>query len=128
MFNSNAPAQGGLLISEPFMLDLNFERYVVVLCEHNAEGTRGFVLNQRSSLLLSDVFDGVKGDEFPVYIGGPVHSNALSFPHRAMDKIGAGTPTAEDLYWGGDFERLMMLIDEHLITPDEVKFFVGYSG
>lgn len=128
MFNSNAPAQGVLLISEPFMLDPNFERSVVVLCEHNEEGTLGLVLNQRSSLVLSDVFDGVKGGEFPVYIGGPVQSNALFFLHRAMDKIGAGTPIAEGLYWGGDFERLMMLIDEHLITPDEVKFFLGYSG
>lgn len=128
MFNSNAPTQGALLISEPFMLDPNFERSVVMLCEHNDEGTLGLVLNQRSNLLLSDVLDGVRSDKFPLYIGGPVQANALFFLHKSFDKLTSGTQISEDVYWGGDFDRLLVLIEENLIEPEEVKFFLGYSG
>jgi putative transcriptional regulator len=32
------------------------------------------------------------------------------------------------LYWGGDFEKLKMLIEEGMILPGEIRFLVGYSG
>ena len=80
MFNEHTPKQGSLLLSEPFMLDPNFERSVVLLCEHNEDGTVGMVLNHRSQLLLSDVMD-VEVVDFPLYIGGPVQNNAIFFLH-----------------------------------------------
>lgn len=128
MFNSNTPVQGSLLISEPFMLDPNFERSVILLCEHNEEGTLGLVLNQPSNLILSDLLEDMQNERFGLYFGGPVESNGLFFLHRAYDKLLSGTAIYEDIYWGGDFERLLLLINEGLVQPDEVKFFLGYSG
>lgn len=128
MFNANTPIQGSLLISEPFMLDPNFERSVVMLCEHNDDGTLGLILNHRSNLLLPDIIEGVRNENFPLHVGGPVQSNALFFLHRAYDKLSSGTQIGPDLYWGGDFERLLLLIEENLIEPEDVKFFLGYSG
>ena len=32
------------------------------------------------------------------------------------------------MYWGGDFEKLKFLIEQELIKPDDIQFFVGYSG
>src|SRR5690606_41824854 len=55
MINKIPPKVKSLLISEPFMLDPNFTRSVVLICEHNEEGTLGLVLNQPSNLLLEDV-------------------------------------------------------------------------
>lgn len=128
-FNELMPKTGSLLLSEPFMLDPNFERAVVLICDHNIiEGTVGFVLNQPAHINLSDAIEDVKTKEFPIYIGGPVHVNALFFIHRAYDKHLGGTKITENLYWGGDFDRLMLLIKEDLISPEEVKLFVGYSG
>ncbi|MDQ3393034.1 MAG: YqgE/AlgH family protein, partial [Bacteroidota bacterium] len=40
------PQKGRLLISEPFLPDPNFERTVILLCEHNDQGSFGFVLNK----------------------------------------------------------------------------------
>ena len=37
---------GRILISEPFLSDPNFTRTVILLTEHNEEGSLGFVLNQ----------------------------------------------------------------------------------
>ncbi|NGM61997.1 YqgE/AlgH family protein [Sphingobacterium sp. SGG-5] len=128
MFNSNTPVQGSLLVSEPFMLDPNFERSVVMLCEHNEDGTVGLVLNHQSTLLLSDLSDDIQNEKFKLYFGGPVQSNALFFLHRAYDRLLSGTKVYQDVYWGGDFERLVFLINEDLIQPEEIKFFLGYSG
>ena len=128
MFNENKPVQGALLLSEPFMLDPNFERSVVLLCEHNEDGTVGLVLNHLSHLLLSDIIDEVQNEDFPIYLGGPVNSSSLFFLHRANDKITDGTHIVDDIYWGGDFDKLLLLINENLIDSSEIKFFLGYSG
>lgn len=129
MFSELEPTKGSLLLSEPFMLDQNFERSVVLLCEHDEEsGTVGLILNHPSVMLLSDIWDGVDNMEFPVYIGGPVEQNALFFVHKAYDKLRSGTPISQDMYWGGDFEKLVDLINGQLISPEEVKVLLGYSG
>lgn len=128
MFNNQKPTEGNLLISEPFMLDPTFERSVIMLCEHTEEGSVGLVLNHRSHLLLSDIFGEIKSEEFPLYLGGPVNNSALYFLHKMNDILPGGINIYEDIYWGGDFEKLIYLINENLINPNDVKFFLGYSG
>jgi len=32
------------------------------------------------------------------------------------------------VYWGGDFEKLKFLVNSKLIKPENIKFFIGYSG
>lgn len=128
MFNQNTPAQGSLLVSEPFMLDPNFERSVVMLCEYNQEGTVGLVLNHRSNLLISDIIEDITNENFPLYIGGPVQNDALFFLHGIPEKITGGTLIGKNLFWGGDLEQIIFLINEQLIRPQDIKFFIGYSG
>ncbi|WP_449440424.1 YqgE/AlgH family protein [Pedobacter steynii] len=55
MLSRLEPSVGKLLISEPFLMDPNFKRSVVLITEHENEGTIGFILNQRSALVLSDL-------------------------------------------------------------------------
>ena len=43
--NNEKPEKGSVLISDPFLNDPYYGRSVVVLCEHNQDGTFGFVLN-----------------------------------------------------------------------------------
>ena len=129
MFNSDYPKQGSLLISEPFMLDPGFERSVVVICEHNANGTVGVILNQRSELLLSDVVDLKHYDTpIPLYIGGPVENDCVFFIHRAIEKLQDGALIYNDVYLGRDFDLAIDMINEGVLSMDEIKFFLGYSG
>ena len=127
MFNAHIPKQGSLLISEPFMLDPTFERSVVLLCEHNSDGTVGMILNHRSEFSLADVMNMDVAD-FPLYIGGPVQNNAVFFLHRAFEKLCNGTHIYDDIYWGGDFEQAILMINEGILSTNEIKFFLGYSG
>lgn len=128
MLNQVPPKTGSLLISEPFMMDPNFKRSVVLLSEHTDEGTVGYVLNQKSDFLVKDLVPDFEGADYPVYVGGPVGNDTLHFIHRCYDRMNSGTEIAHGIYWGGNFETLKLLINGGQVREDEVMFFVGYSG
>ena len=127
-FKSVQPGRGDLLISEPYLPDPNFERSVILLCEHNDDGSFGFVLNQQSRLSLAEVIDDAPDAELPLFIGGPVQQDTLHFIHRSHHLKEESKQIGEDIYWGGDFEKLLFLFDTNQITADEVRIFIGYSG
>jgi len=121
------PAAGRFLISEPFMSDENFQRTVVLLVEHNEQGSLGFVLNRPLSVPISEVVADLPMAHATVCLGGPVEQNTLHYLHRRGDLTGARR-VAEGLYWSGDFEELKGWARQGRIHPDDILFFVGYSG
>ena len=69
-----------LLVALPSLDDPNFARSVVLLCQHDAGGAMGIVVNRASEYCLGEVLSQVGlhgGDESlrgqPVLGGGPVH-------------------------------------------------------
>jgi len=128
MLNNIKPKTGRLLISEPFMVDPNFKRSVVLLTEHGEDGTVGYILNQVGDLLLKDVIQDLWAADNQIYFGGPVASDTLHFIHRAYDKLQSGEEIGNGIYWGGNFETLKILINTNAIDENEIKFFMGYSG
>jgi putative transcriptional regulator len=130
MLNSNKPKVGSLLISEPFMMDPNFQRSVLLLTQHDQEGTIGYVLNQPTSLLLSDVLHGFpEGEPFPLYFGGPVAQDSIHFIHHYPQLWDSAEAIDQNgLFWGGDFEALKQHIRLGTVKKEDIKFFIGYSG
>lgn len=125
--NKIKPEKGKLLISEPFLPDPNFERTVVLLCEHNEEGSFGFVLNKPSILKINEVVEETANLKNTVYIGGPVQQDTLHFIHRNL-AINNAIEIADHVYWGGDFEHLILLCDTNQVSSADIRFFLGYSG
>lgn len=128
MLSKITPKAGNLLISEPFMLDDNFKRSVVLLTESSEEGEIGYILNFKSNLLLKDIFQDCWDASFQIFIGGPVAPDTLNFIHSCPDKIYGGLDFGNGLFWGGDFEMLKLQINNYAIKEEEIKFFIGYSG
>jgi len=71
---------GQLLIALPALSDPNFARSVTLICQHDADGAMGVVVNRPSEYTLGEVFRqmGIEsGDESlnarQVVAGGPVH-------------------------------------------------------
>jgi putative transcriptional regulator len=122
------PQKGDLLISEPFLADPNFTRTVILLCEHNEEGSFGFVLNKPSNVRLNEVIEDVDNSDFEVYLGGPVQHDTFHFIHQCSDLLEGGHEVINGVHWGGNFEQLMIMVQNKQLTQQEVKFFVGYSG
>ncbi|MDH5598133.1 MAG: YqgE/AlgH family protein [Cyclobacteriaceae bacterium] len=125
--NSFKPEKGSLLLSEPFLPDPNFERTVVLLCEHNQQGSFGFVLNKPSTVFVGDIIEELEGCNSMVYIGGPVQQDTLHFLHQRGDLEGS-IDVGNGLFWGGDFQMLKLWLATDLMGVDEIKFFLGYSG
>lgn len=121
------PSKGRLLVSEPYLPDPNFERTIILLCEHNAEGSFGFVMNKPSLARLGDVMADLKEIDAPVFIGGPVQQDTLHYIHR-LPKLEEATPVMKGIYWGGNFDQLVSLIETKQVAASDIKFFLGYSG
>jgi putative transcriptional regulator len=98
MLSSIAAAAGRLLISEPFMMDPNFKRSVILLTEYSEEGAMGFILNHASEFLLGDLLPDLSYSEIPVFIGGPVANNTLHFIHRCPEKIDGGVEIGKNIF------------------------------
>jgi putative transcriptional regulator len=125
--NKIAPEKGRLLISEPFLPDPNFERTVVLLCEHNDDGSFGFVLNKPSILKVKEVLEDVLPLDSTVYVGGPVQQDTLHFIHR-NSTVENAVEIASNVNWGGDFETIVTMCDTSQIAGGDIRFFLGYSG
>ena len=122
------PAKGHLLVAEPSIIgDISFNRSVVLLADHTESGSIGFILNKVLDFTLQDLVPEIKGN-FKVYNGGPVEQDNLYFIHKVPDLIPDSIEIASGIYWGGNFEAVKQLIDQNLITDNEIKFFLGYSG
>ncbi len=126
--NKLDPATGRLLISEPFLEDPNFKRSVVILCDHNDDGSFGFVLNRVLDLRVGDFMEDLPETDAVVSFGGPVQNDALFYIHTFGERIPNSIPVMDDLYMGGDFETLQELLQSGEADRTNVRFFVGYSG
>lgn len=69
----------GFLVAAPSLLDPNFVQTVVLLIDHRAEGSLGFIVNRPADITFESVVDelGIKDanhatPDMPVLVGGPV--------------------------------------------------------
>ena len=126
--NTLEPRSGTFLLANVNLQDPNFCRAVVLLCEHNAEGTFGLVLNQSLPAVLSQGVADLMGWDAPLYRGGPVGPGSLHFIHTRTDLDIGSELVAPGICWGGDFNEVNRLMASGETQPDEFRFFVGYSG
>jgi putative transcriptional regulator len=122
------PGAGVLLIADPFLKDPNFRRTVVFLCEHQHEGSFGFVLNRNYEFTLDQLMASAEGMPLPVFYGGPVQLDTIHFLHQYPEKIPGGFEVTDGIFWGGDFETAISLLKEGEIETAGIRFFIGYSG
>lgn len=122
------PKKGQLLISEP-AIDGNdiFNRVVILLAEHNSDGSVGFILNKPYHYTLNDLVPEISA-EFSIFNGGPVEQENLYFIHTIPDIIPNSIEIAQGIYWGGDFEIMTRNINEGKVTKNDIRFFLGYTG
>jgi putative transcriptional regulator len=126
--NNLKPTKGKILISEPFLIDYYFKRSVVLLAEHNEEGTFGLILNKPVEMLITDVIQDFPDFSAQVFLGGPVKTDNLYFIHTKGEIIEESMEIIPGIFWGGEIEHVKELITIGKINPAEIKFFVGYSG
>ncbi|HVG17248.1 MAG TPA: YqgE/AlgH family protein [Chitinophagaceae bacterium] len=122
------PSTGVLLIADPFLKDPNFMRTVVFLTEHTQEGSVGFVINRKYENTLDELIPEIDGHKLPVYYGGPVQMNTIHFLHKYPEAIPGGLEVMPGVFWGGDFDSVVDLINTDKLDLGKIRFYIGYSG
>jgi len=119
--------KGNILIAQPALYDIAFNRSVVLITDHNEEGSVGFILNRplnnSVNMYVSELLR-----PFPVYEGGPVETQHLYYLHKRPDLIQNSEPISHGLYWSGEYEDVRNALNNNLIGENEIRFYLGYSG
>ncbi len=120
--------RGQLLLDSGQLTGSFFQRTVVLICQHDAEGAFGLVLNratgsQVGEVIVADLPDRLKG--CPLYLGGPVQPSALSFLHS--DAFVPDANVMPNLSLGHTLDSLAE-IGESFSAMQKIKLFAGYAG
>lgn len=126
--NDLIPSRGSLLLSEPLMGDFFFGRSVILLAEHNEEGSFGVIMNKPLEQNFNEVVPNFPDFNGHLHMGGPVESNALFYVHSFGDLIEESISIGGGLFWGGDIAMIKELILFGKLTSENIRFFAGYSG
>jgi len=118
---------GQLLLASPSLRDPNFERSVVLIGVHSADGAMGIVLNRPSDVTVGEAapqLEEAVSDSERVYVGGPVQPSSIVFLAEFLDptpagllvlgRIGFPTPEAE--------------IGELSQATERARVFAGFAG
>jgi putative transcriptional regulator len=94
--------EGQLLIAMPAMTDPRFERSVIYVCAHNAEGAMGLVVNKlfeeidfEELLTQLEITPADSSPQMSIHFGGPVESQRGFVLHTA-EYVGKGTVAVDD--------------------------------
>ena len=124
--NEGQSWQGLVLAATPSLKDPNFRRSVLFLSTHELQlGAFGFVLNRPLGKTAAELLPQHERrellDGIPVFLGGPVGQDQLSF---ARVELGAAKS-------GSKFQSNLSLDEVAELAADQpgaVRAFVGYSG
>lgn len=122
------------LIAMPGLADPNFFHTVTYLCQHNAEGALGIVINRPTGMKLRDIFEqmGINSEleavlETPVFAGGPVQQERGFVIHGPCEQHwDSSITTSENITLTSSRDIL-----EAIATgkgPHEYLIALGYAG
>ena len=105
-----------------------FHRTVILICQHDNEGAFGLILNRSTTskigdALVANIPDTLKAE--PLYLGGPVQPQALSFLHNETYLPEANV--MPNLNLGHSLDSLLDIAESYSATQ-RVKIFAGYAG
>jgi putative transcriptional regulator len=121
---------GRLLVAAPQLEDPNFRRAVVLVLDHDEDGSLGVVLNNPSEVSVGQVLDaweGVVTGEPVLWVGGPVGVDSA----LAVARInGADEPEGVRAVPALGLGLVDLDADPALLAPQllSVRIFAGYSG
>ncbi|WP_069811084.1 YqgE/AlgH family protein [Streptomyces sp. TP-A0874] len=126
---------GRLLVATPVLADPNFDRAVVLLLDHDEQGSLGIVLNRPTPVGVQDILGSwaeLAGDPGVVFQGGPVSLDSalgVAVVPGESDALSSGGPLGWRRVHGAiglvDLEAPPELLAAEL---GSLRIFAGYAG
>ncbi|GAB1392074.1 YqgE/AlgH family protein [Rhodocyclaceae bacterium] len=125
------------LIAMPAMTDPNFARTLTYVCEHNAEGALGIIVNRPLEISLGTLFERVsmpltpgpsqaRYHELPVFFGGPVQTDRGFVLHRPAGEWQSTLNVSPEIGLTSSRDILQSMSDNG--EPADVLVSLGYAG
>jgi len=125
-----APDKGMFLVAAEKLVDPRFHRGVILLIQHDAQGSAGLVINRTSSLALETILpedSRLIGQGVTLSYGGPVEAQTL----LALVKVRNHQPEPADEVLGSIYVTGVGVLNEWPDFVTEViawRPFIGYTG
>ena len=129
-FSPSSVGKGVLLVASPSLVDPNFRETVVLIVEHNPQGTLGLILNRSTNVLLSEALPGLtalKGTKHRLFAGGPVQPTIVLLLSKLKEPQADMRSVFDGVYIGGNPEALERIITQAK-PADRFRAFAGYAG
>lgn len=124
-------APGQFLVASRDLGDPNFAHSVVLLLHYDDEnGALGVIVNRRSDVPLSRVFEdlqGSKGRTDPIYVGGPVEAGSVLALLKSESKL----KDAEHVFGNVYLISSKALLEKTLaagVEASQFHVYLGYAG
>ncbi len=122
---------GSFLIASPDLLDPNFRRTVVLMCEHGPKGSMGLVLNRPTKKPVREILPeaaGLEGAASALYLGGPVGTQGLMVLHRLQRRVRGEQKILPGVHLGGEQAFLKKILGKKPKPEEGIRVFLGYAG
>lgn len=122
-----------LLIAMPTLQDPNFDHAVIYICEHNAQGAVGLIINRPMQFPLKLVFDQLQiepltqeKNQNPLLFGGPVQTERGFVIHRPYGTWRSSLVLGEDVTVTTSSDIIHAIAKD--TGPKDAIIALGYSG
>lgn len=121
--------KGTFLIATPDIDAGFFFRGVILICEHNANGSFGLLINKSLDLELPDEIANVThlaNPHISIRAGGPVQTNQMMLLHTSNQIEDQTLKICDNVFLGGDLQFLQEIITNQ--NGPFVYLCFGYAG
>lgn len=131
--DAKASLANHFLIAMPAMVDPNFSRTLTYICEHNAEGALGVIVNRPTDMSLGTLLERINIpvpdqplDNIPVHFGGPVQTDRGFVLHSPAQHFQSQLRVDDDIALTSSRDVLLSIGQSG--APDRMLVMLGYSG
>lgn len=122
------PAPGMFLIATRDLTGSGFSESVVLLIQHDENGTMGLVINQPTDIDLTTIVPEVSDNVASrLYLGGPVATYGIMLLIKSGDSLSDAIHVFDNIYASGSRDLLLELLDK---TGAElsIRLYSGHAG
>lgn len=121
--------KGTFLIATPEIDTGIFFRGVILICEHNPNGSFGLLINKNLELELPEEIVNIHSMANPhvgIRAGGPVQTNQMMLLHTSDRILDQTLEICDGVYLGGDLAFLQEVLSES--NGPSINLCFGYAG
>lgn len=122
--------KGVFLVADPWLLDPNFSKTVVLITHHGPGGTTGVIINRPTTTPLSRLLPNIKELKNrldTLYIGGPVFHEVLVLLLRTHVHLQSTDQVLDDIYFSQDMNTLTDMLKGNS-PKGAFRIYAGHAG